>query len=214
MRSKPQTSNDRCDRSRSEVQRWLSSGRSSGRGHTDSGSDETTGERQERAKTVKRAGLRDDAELQRLQAELVDARALNPSEDVPLERMPAAAEIMRGKLGADDQRQRIQHRRTARQHQEGSSANGAGAGGDSEHPPQPPSSDDVSPVRNSSAVVAVRNPHQTEQKRDRIRAWVAVADTEMQSTVRLVQACWRAKLARTEFQLMRSCAGSSVGTGG
>ena len=210
MRSKPQTSNDRCDRSRSEVQRWLSSGRSSGRGHTDSGSDETTGERQERAKTVKRVGLRDDAELQRLQAELVDARALNPSEDVPLERMPAAAEIMRGKLGADDQRQRIQHLRTARRQQEGSSANGVGAGGDSEHPQHSPSSGDANPVRSSSAVATVSNPHQSEQKRDSIRAWVAAADTEMQSAFRLVQACWRAKLARKEFQLMRSCAGSNV----
>ena len=210
MNSKPPASGDRSDRSRSEVQRWLSS---SGRSRADSGS-RARGERQELAKSVKRAGLRDHPELQRLQAELVDARALNPSEDVPIERMPAAAEVMRGTLGADDQRQRIQHRRTARRQQEGSSANGVGVGGDNEHPQHSPSSDDVSPVRSSSAVATVSNPHQSEQKRDSIRAWVAVADTEMQSAFRLVQACWRAKLARKEFQLMRSCAGSNVGAGG
>ncbi len=207
--SKPKTSGN-PDRDGREVERRRSD---SGRGRGNSGSD-TSGERQDRAKGATRAGLRADAELKRIQAELVDARALDPSEDVPVERVPAAAEVMRGTLGADDQRQRIQHRRISRRQQQGSTANCISAVGDGAgHPQQDPSSGDVSPVRSSNAVAIVRNSHQTEQKRDRIRAWVAVADSEMHSVVRTVQACWRVKLARKELQLMRSCAGSSVGTG-
>lgn len=158
-----------------------------------------------------RRSLCQHTEVLRLEPELVDARLLNAPEIAQAERPPAAAEAQRGTLSADEQRRQIQRRRLSRRQQSTDSiaATVLGASGLSQEPWR---SGDTAAVRDSGSAAPLSNPHQTDQKRERIRAWVAVADVEMHSATRLVQARWRAQLARNEFRLMRSCAGASTRT--
>jgi hypothetical protein len=183
-------------------------GKQPNRSRTSSRSDARAALPRQRADTSTRP-----LELERLGAELFDARALNPSADAPPERVPLPAETKRATLEADEQRRLIQRRRVS-QRPQGAVSDAAGGKEEVEAPSQPGA---VSPKKTSGGaggagdtlLLVAKNPHQTEEKRDRIRAWVGAADSELHTAVRRVQARWRAKLARDEFQLMRSCAGSS-----